>query len=335
MNTYSPTYSDDDDEMGDIVEAYAEQEAADRPTDTDNAHDEEPLAWCPGCGDRIPTEVIRERGVCSNCYGTSDDPWAAGRTDRPSATDDARAVREAAMDLYRALRRTNPDALAEVDEVEDWTYWENIVRAAQVALAAARPSTDQALAEAWAEGHRTGWEHCQDGNYGNDHWDDPTPNPYAAAARPSVTDNARAEAMRRYPSDIADRGLTYPTGAVREHSRAAFIAGAEWAAGRAETTTATTDIAEDAVLVIHQALQGRWMSVLRVLQEDDDYPAMLHHIAKALADAGLLATARTRPTRDDLARAIASGYEPDHPTPNRHDYRAADAVLALFNEKGD
>src|SRR5690606_39420060 len=35
---------------------------------TDNAHDEEPLAWCPGCGDRIPTEVIRERGVCSNCY---------------------------------------------------------------------------------------------------------------------------------------------------------------------------------------------------------------------------------------------------------------------------
>lgn len=82
MNTYSPTYSDDDDEMGDIVEAYAEQEAADRPTDTDNARDEEPLAWCPGCGDRIPTEVIRERGVCSNCHGTSDDPWAAAHTSK-------------------------------------------------------------------------------------------------------------------------------------------------------------------------------------------------------------------------------------------------------------
>src|SRR5690606_42058584 len=74
-------------------------------TNIDNAHDEEPLAWCPGCGDRIPTEVIRERGVCSNCYGTSDDPWA----------------------------------------------------------------TQQALAEAWAEGHRTGWENCQDGNYGDDY----------------------------------------------------------------------------------------------------------------------------------------------------------------------
>src|SRR5690625_3978622 len=56
-------------------------------------------------------------------------------------------------------------------------------------------------------------------------------------SRPSVTDNARAEAERRYPSDVADRGLTYPTGAVREHSQAAFVAGAEWAAGRAETTT--------------------------------------------------------------------------------------------------
>lgn len=59
----------------------AEQEASDRPSVTDNAHDEEPLAWCPGCGDRIPTGVIRERGVCSNCHGTSDDPWAADRAE--------------------------------------------------------------------------------------------------------------------------------------------------------------------------------------------------------------------------------------------------------------
>src|SRR5690606_27025988 len=102
-------------------------------TNIDNAHDEEPLAWCPGCGDRIPTEVIRERGVCSNCYGTSDDPWA----------------------------------------------------------------TQQALAEAWAEGHRTGWENCQDGNYGDDYWDDPTPNPHAAAARTETTTGAiaRGEAL--------------------------------------------------------------------------------------------------------------------------------------------
>ncbi len=67
----------------------------------------------------------------------------------------------------------------------------------------------------------------------------------------------------------------------------------EWAAARArdtrrqraETTTATV---EDAVLVIHQALQGRWVSVLRALQEDADYPAMLHHVVQKLADAGLL-----------------------------------------------
>lgn len=125
-------------------------------------------------------------------------------TDRPPVTDNARAVRGAAMDLYRALRRTNPDALAEVDEVEDWTYWENIVRAAQVALAADRPSTDQALAEAWAEGHRTGWEHCQDGNYGNDHWDDPTPNPYAAADRAETTTATTDEAVGELLERMSD-----------------------------------------------------------------------------------------------------------------------------------
>src|SRR5690606_4276348 len=102
-------------------------------TNIDNAHDEEPLAWCPGCGDRILTRVVRERGVCSNCYDTTDDPWA----------------------------------------------------------------TQQALAEAWAEGHRTGWENCQDGNYGDDYWDDPTPNPHAAAARTETTTGAiaRGEAL--------------------------------------------------------------------------------------------------------------------------------------------
>lgn len=38
----------------------------------------------------------------------------------------------------------------------------------------------------------------------------------------------------------------------------------------------------------------------------------------------------TKPHRDDVARAIAGAYEPDNPTPNHHDYRATDAVLALF-----
>src|SRR5690625_3506757 len=65
-----------------------------------------------------------------------------------------------------------------------------------------------------------------------------------AADHPSVTDDARAEAERRYPSDVADRGLTYPTGAVREHSQAAFVAGAEWAAARAESIPHRDELAQ-------------------------------------------------------------------------------------------
>lgn len=67
--------------------------------------------------------------------------------DRPPVTDDARAVREAAMNLYRAMRRANPDAWAEVDKVEDWTYWDDIARTAQVTLAAARAETTAEDAE--------------------------------------------------------------------------------------------------------------------------------------------------------------------------------------------
>lgn len=36
----------------------------------------------------------------------------------------------------------------------------------------------EVAAKAWDEGHKAGWEHCQDGNYGTDWWDDDTPNPY-------------------------------------------------------------------------------------------------------------------------------------------------------------
>lgn len=217
MNTYSPTYSDDDDEMGDIVEAYAEQEASDRTT-----------------------------------------------------------------------------------------------------------VTDQALAEAWAEGHRTGWEHCQDGNYGNDYWDDPTPNPYAAD-RPSVTDNARDEEPQAWCPGCGDR---IPTEVVRERGVCSNCYGTTddpWAAARAEMTTATT---EDTARAIHRALAPRWMSVAQALGPDQDaYEAMLADIAKALTDAGLLATARTRPTRDELDRVISDGLR-EHGA-FRTDL-IADAVLALF-----
>ena len=183
------------------------------------------------------------------------------------------------------------------------------------------------------------------------------------ADRPSVTDQALAEAERRWPHGEYHDPLM--RGAMREKQRA-FVAGAEWAAGRAETTTAhecdsgdfdrticdcgamhsyctscgtrqddcphgtTTATVEDAARAIHD----------RHCTSDDHGPHCMfwgedYESAEALHARGLLATARTFPTREDLARAIAAvvhhvGYEPDHPTPNRHDYRAADAVLALL-----
>src|SRR5690625_387897 len=57
------------------------------------------------------------------------------------------------------------------------------------------------------------------------------------ADRPSVTDDARAESERRYNSAALHSDLTYPAHALESHRRGAFVAGAEWAAGRAETTT--------------------------------------------------------------------------------------------------
>jgi hypothetical protein len=33
-------------------------------------------------------------------------------------------------------------------------------------------------ADAWDAGHAIGWEHCREGNFGNDYWDDDTVNPY-------------------------------------------------------------------------------------------------------------------------------------------------------------
>lgn len=79
-----------------------------------------------------------------------------------------------------------------------------------------------------------------------------------------------------------------------------------------------TDIVEQATYLIHNASPSISLRVAG-------------HIAQVLVDAGLLAEpSLTVPHRDEVAAAIAAGYEPDDPTPNRHDYRAADAVLALL-----
>src|SRR5690606_29421939 len=217
---------------------------------------------------------------------------------RPTVTDDARAVREAAMDLYRAMRRANPDAWAEADEVEDWAYWDDIVRTAQVALAAGR-------AEAWAEGHRTGWEHCQDGNYGNDHWDDPTPNPYAAAARAEMT----AEQPCRHCGSC-DGPPSCPD--------------CDHADRRAETTTATT---EDAVgeLLKRMSNAVTRLEALRAQNWDASEGQRPHGKIEGVKLAAsyveeardLLATARTRPTREQIDRAVGEvlSNASNHPDP--------------------
>lgn len=60
---------------------------------------------------------------------------------------------------------------------------------------------------------------------------------------------------------------------------------------------------------------------------DEDTEGYLEEAAEALTAALPFLT----PTREQIARALAEGYEPDTPTePNHHDYRAADRVVALF-----
>ena len=89
----------------------------------------------------------------------------------------------------------------------------------------------------------------------------------------------------------------------------------------AETTTATTEDAEE---VLHGA---GWFA--RADLDPRDLRAILHD----LVDADLLATTRTRPTREELSTLILSFLKPPKHsggswTLNPDD--AADAVLALF-----
>src|SRR5690625_1049701 len=144
------------------------------------------------------------------------------------------------------------------------------------------------------------------------------------------TDNARAEAERHYPAlNADDEALTYPRSAVREHARGGFVKGYEagWAAalaaGRAETTT------EDVYRLAYDVMRhhpGVWYDSLRAAVE-------------ALADAGLLATARTEsiPHRDELAQAVMEATVPFRgpggqtaPYVMPVHYAIADAVLALL-----
>lgn len=64
------------------------------------------------------------------------------------------------------------------------------------------------------------------------------------------------------------------------------------------------------------------------LDDCDDCRRCLNRYADALLP--LLATARTRPTRDDLAQALAEAYGPAWASAIGSHYEAADAVLALL-----
>ena len=140
------------------------------------------------------------------------------------------------------------------------------------------------------------------------------------ADRPSVTAAARAEADRRY--------IESPLAPENEALADAFIEGAEWAAGRAETTTATDeDMFEQAWEVIVRVRDAHPRTV-------DDAPT--EDIVDALIDARLLATARTRPTREQVTAAIGDAANSMQVGFGVVSITAAvDAVLALLNEEAD
>jgi len=192
-----------------------------------------------------------------------------------------------------------------------------------------RPSvTDNACAEAWAEGHRTGWEHCQDGNYGNDHWDDPTPNPYAAAARAETTDERVVH--NHGPTD--GPGLDCPETILPDGGlRGACL-------NRAETTTATTEDAARAIAA--WALDFAGLGVGIYLNGETigdphgpwDVPTdAADSLAAWLNARGLLATAHTRPTREQVIDALVMSPLSDTAgTDMRPFEQTADAVMELL-----
>lgn len=116
------------------------------------------------------------------------------------------------------------------------------------------------------------------------------------AMRPVVED-ARAEAERRYPS---------PGDYSSTAERAAFAAGAEWAASRAVPSdhTATT---EDAASVADRAaaVAGRVLSRAGWVSGED--------IARAFADEGLLATARPDTTTEPTDAQVLAALNAMHP----------------------
>ena len=133
----------------------------------------------------------------------------------------------------------------------------------------------------------------------------------------TITDDARAEAERRW----LDEGMA-----------SGFVLGTQWAAGRAETTTATTE-----------GMAGIDRAKVRRVLENEFWPFLAHdphdpdRFWGLAVDAvmGLLATARTRPTRQQLIHVLREN-DPDncggHNVAAWYYEAQADAVLALLAE---
>jgi len=183
-----------------------------------------------------------------------------------------------------------------------------------------------------------------------------------AADRPSVTDNARAEAERRWPHGEYRDPLM--RGAMREKQRA-FVAGAEWAAGRAETTTAhECDSGDFDRTICDCGAMHSYCTICGTRQDDcphETTAATTEDIADALEhwDRGidwrlaeqanltraaylrgaeqlmsLLATARTRPTREQVTAAIGDAANSMQVGFGVVSITAAvDAVLALYADQ--
>ena len=188
-----------------------------------------------------------------------------------------------------------------------------------------------------------------------------------AADRPSVTDDARAEAERHYPAlNADDEALTYPRSAVREHARGGFVKGYEagWAAGRAEATTeateriarqiaattamtglnareyvnaaraiqraeTTTATTEDAARVLYESGTGFKLTKGKPWEElSESSRDSQRRLAQALADAGLLATARTRALLVPTDAQVLAALNAMHP-------RAAAPSLDYWGGKAD
>ena len=94
-------------------------------------------------------------------------------------------------------------------------------------------------------------------------------------------------------------------------------------------------IIETATQVVHVAIAHRWMTVCSALREDHDYPELLRDIARALADAGMLA--RPVPTRDEVRRVLEHEFWPflAHSPHNPETFwgQATDSVMALLKEQ--